>query len=110
MTADDGAADVAALTTYVGALSPTEDGYVTRCATEAAALVDNFIDAVKTLVPAEIRARAILEVGADLYHRKTTRMGVVGFEGQDATPFRVSSDPMRAAYPLLRQYIPAMGL
>ena len=60
-------------------------------------------------VPAEVVARAILEVGADLYYRKASRNGVATFTGVEPQLFRLNRDPMSAAYPLLRRYL-VMGL
>lgn len=48
--------------------------------------------------------RAIVEVGAELYHRKNTKNAVAQFATPDGgTPVRIARDPMAAAYPLLRQ-------
>ncbi|MEX0158217.1 MULTISPECIES: hypothetical protein [unclassified Microbacterium] len=60
-------------------------------------------------VPAKVVARAVLEVGADLYYRKASRNGVVTMEGVEPQMFRLNRDPMAAAYPLLRRYL-VMGL
>lgn len=60
-------------------------------------------------VPASVVARAVLEVGADLYYRKQSRNGIVGLEGIDPQPQRLNRDPLAAAYPLLRRYL-VMGL
>lgn len=60
-------------------------------------------------VPATVVARAVLEVGADLYYRKASRNGVIGLEGVAPQPQRINRDPLAAAYPLLRRYL-VMGL
>ena len=60
-------------------------------------------------VPAEVVARAVLEVGADLYYRKASRNGVAQIDGVEPQLFRLNRDPMAAAYPLLRRYL-VMGL
>lgn len=60
-------------------------------------------------VPQSVVARAVLEVGADLYYRKASRNGVVTLQGVDPQLFRLNRDPMVAAYPLLRRYL-VMGL
>lgn len=96
--------------------------FADECKAEAQLMIENFIGNDPTAdpaivnpygVPEEIIARAVLEVGADLYYRKASRNGVVAFGGGDMPapePFRINRDPMQAAYPLLRQYLPAPGL
>ena len=96
---------VEALSEYVDADgSESSSDYVTACAGEASTLVANYVGSA-TLPPSILR-RAVLEVGADLYHRRASRNGVVGFEGGDILPVRIARDPMLSAYPLLRQYLP----
>lgn len=60
-------------------------------------------------VPRVVVARAVLEVGADLYYRKASRNGTVTLGGVEPQMFRLNRDPMAAAYPLLRRYL-VMGL
>lgn len=80
--------------------------FAKACELEATALVDNFVGEDNPFnVPDEVLTRAVLEVGADLYYRKASRNGVVGFGGDDPQPFRLNRDPMAAAYPLLRPFI-----
>lgn len=90
------------LATYVQAGS-ADAAFVTSCLLEATTMVERRI-AGRT-VPVEIVDRATLEVGADLYYRRRTRNGVADFEGDDMQPFRVSRDPMVAAYPILAPYV-----
>jgi len=96
---------VEALTEYVNA-DETEESvdFVTACAGEASTLVANYVGSAT--VPGSILHRAVLEVGADLFHRRSSRNGVVGFEGGDILPVRIARDPMLSAYPILRQFIP----
>lgn len=94
------------LSWYVDAIG--EDAqFAAESKVDAAELVDNFVGATNPYgVPAGVVARCILEVGADLYYRKASRNGIVGLEGADPQPFRLNRDPMAAAYPMLRQWIP----
>lgn len=90
------------------------DEYVTDAAAEAAAMVSNHLKAGNTRgeVPAAIIARARLEVGAELFHRRTSRNGVVGLDGgpDNFAPLRIARDPMKAAYDVLAPYmLPAIG-
>lgn len=60
-------------------------------------------------VPEIVVERAVLEVGADLFYRRASRNGIVPLDGIEPQAFRISRDPMAAAYPLLRRYL-VMGL
>lgn len=97
------------LSWYVQAIA--EDApYATTCAAEATQMVNDFIgEGNPYQVPASVVARAVLEVGADLYYRKASRNGVVGLDSTEPQVFRLNRDPMAAAYPLLRRYL-VMGL
>ena len=95
------------LASYVKATTEQDLAFVTDCAEQATAMVDQFItdngrDGVT--LPPVIKARAVLEVGAELYFRRGARLGIAGLEGAEATPMRISRDPMRAAYDLLTPY------
>lgn len=97
---------------YVTAIG--EDAtYAQQCALEAEIMVDNFIGAANpyAVAPAIVK-RAVLEVGADLYYRKASRNGIASFDtGMPAPePMRLNRDPMAAAYPILRPFLPAVGL
>lgn len=94
----------AELAGFVSDTDPAGGEYVKKCLTRAAALVAGHIGAVET-VPEAIQDACVLEVAADLYHRKTTRNGVASFGEMDLTPFRVSRDPMASAYPMLDNYV-----
>lgn len=94
----------AALAGYVHA-SPT-DAYVIQCATEATAMVAHRVDTVPTgTVPAPVVARAVLEVGKELFDRRQSRNGIAGLDNNDFAPMRIARDPMRAAMPYLADYL-----
>jgi hypothetical protein len=59
----------------------------------------------QTYVPANILTRATLEVGSELYHRRSAPNGIAQFSTFDGTPIRVARDPMIGAYPLLNRYV-----
>jgi hypothetical protein len=62
-------------------------------------------------VPDQIVDQAILEVGSDLYFRRTARNGVMNVTDTDLQPFRINRDPLAAARPILRPFIPSgMGI
>lgn len=103
---------------YVNALGDDVD-FSAECSALATIMVDNLIGSTEAApnpfeVPTEAVERAVLEVGADLFYRKTTRNGIVSFGGGEGMPspepFRLNRDPMAAAYPILRPFLPAPGL
>lgn len=95
MTAED-------LAAYVGA--PNGNPLLQPSWETAVELVDAYVGEHE--VPAKVKARAYLEVGAELWHRKNTKNAVAQFAIPDAEPIRIARDPMVAAYPLLRRYLP----
>ena len=96
------------LAEYVQAVSTEDQAHAESCTAEAAALVAHALGENNPFdVPDEIVDRCVLEVGAELYYRKRTRHGISSFDGvEGAMPLRISRDPMTAAWPLLRQFIP----
>lgn len=85
--------------------------YVRECAEEAAAMLSGHLTPsnVRSMPPEHVIRRALLEVGAELYHRRTSRNGVVGLDGgpDNFAPLRIARDPMKAAYDILRPYMRA---
>lgn len=113
MAAND-SAGIAKLAAYVHA-SPG-DGEVADAYAEAWEMVANRTKPGNVRdggVPAVIVARAVKEVGADLFHRRTSRNGVASFGdgGPDNfTPLRIARDPMKAAADILAPYmLPGIG-
>lgn len=80
------------------------DPHVAQCEAQAKALVAKRISGA--VVPAVIVAAAELEVGADLFHRRSARNGVGSFGSADGIqPIRIARDPMRAADDILRPWL-----
>ncbi len=95
------------LAQYVNAVG--SDSFVTDCEAEAKELVDQHIGDV-TGVPPAIKARAVLEVGANLYQRRQAQSGTGGLTDPEVSPMRVARDPLRPAYPILNPYLgPGIG-
>ena len=91
------------LSTYVGAGAADAD-FVAACEAEATALVGAYVGTAG--VPSEVLSRAVLEVGSELFHRRSVPNGVAQFGTLDgAAPLRVARDPMVGAYPLLARYV-----
>ena len=91
------------LAAYVGTpIGGSDDTFVHQCYDEAHILVDKYIGTLT--VPAAIIARAKLEVGSELYHRRNAPNGISQFAGFDGAPMRVARDPMVSARPLIDAY------
>lgn len=102
--------DKAALTAYVKA-SANDATYVEQCAAEAEAIVAESLRSgtagLERPAPAELRKRAVVEVGAELYARRGLRNGIATFgtgDG-DVQPVRVNRDPMHLARSILAPYL-----
>lgn len=93
------------LTAYVQAHGEIEEDVCKLVLPEARALVARYVGAATP--PPEITNLAIIEVAADLFHRKSARNGVMDLGGTDLAPFRIARDPMKAAYPILAPFVPA---
>ncbi len=95
---------------YVNAIGEDQP-FAAESETVARQMVTDFIGGENNPfgVPDVVVARAVLEVGADLYYRKASRNGTVTIGGVEPQMFRINRDPMAAAYPLLRRYL-VMGL
>ncbi|GMA34738.1 hypothetical protein [Demequina litorisediminis] len=77
--------------------------FITECHAEATDLVAVYVGDAE--VPETVLGRAVKEVGAELFHRRSTKNGVAQFATPDAQPIRVARDPMVAAYPILNRYV-----
>lgn len=90
------------LADYVGA-ADADQAIVESSYDVARELVTGYVG--RSEVPPTIVARAVLEVGSELYHRKNAPNGVAQFNTFDAAPIRVARDPMVAARPLLAPFL-----
>lgn len=103
------------LRAYVGA--PEGDDYVGSCLATAQDMVYDYINAGHggdpTMgpngdVPGSVERRAVLEVAAELFHRRQAPGGITQFATIDGpSPVRMARNPMQAAYPLLDPYLKA---
>jgi len=87
---------------YVGA-SDLDEFFVETCFEEATALVDSYVG--NATVPAAVLSRAILEVGSELFHRRSAPNGVAQFTTFDGSAIRIARDPMVGAYPILKRFV-----
>lgn len=90
------------LKNYVGA-PDSDDAFVETCFDDASSMVSAFVG--QTYVPNNVVTRATLEVGSELYHRRSAPNGIAQFSTFDGSPIRVARDPMIGAYPLLNRYV-----
>lgn len=79
------------------------DEFVTDCFDTAEALIAAFIG--EHVVPAVVRDRCVLNVGAELYHAKDAPNGVAQFSQYDNAPIRIARDPLVSAYKLLTPFM-----
>lgn len=100
---------LAELTAYVtpGARStPDADkAFIQQCLIEAWALVGQTIGAT-TSVPDEIRDRAVIECGSELFARRAAPSGVTQYADATGAPVRLSRDPMTGARAILAPFLP----
>lgn len=79
-------------------------GFVADCEERALAMVEQRLGG--RTIPAVVKELATLEVGADLFYRRSARNGVASFDGPEMqAPVRIARDPMRAADEILRPYL-----
>lgn len=112
MTTDQGAADelqqlAAQLREYVTPEArhiAIDDAFVAACASEARALVDQLVSS--NAVPAEIRTRAIIEAGSELFHKRQAPNGISQFADAAGTPMRIARDPLNVARVILQPFLP----
>jgi hypothetical protein len=90
------------LKAYVGA-SENDDAYVEECWNTAKDLIASYVQS--STIPANVLKRAYLEVGSELFHRRSAPMGVSQYATYDGTPIRIARDPLIGVYPLLNRYM-----
>ncbi|OZG62686.1 hypothetical protein BLEM_0603 [Bifidobacterium lemurum] len=98
------------LTAFVDATDFDADAIADSLETARAYLVARFPTRFEQLAK-PIRDDIVVTVAADLYGQKDARSGVMAVASTDSVqPFRVSGDPLRAAWPKLRAAGLAVGL
>ena len=93
-----------ALGRYVGDVPQTD--YLKECISVAWLSVNHFVGTA--VIPPYILDRAVLEVAAELYHRKNAPNGIKSYADafDGASAIRVARDALVAARPLLTPYMP----
>ncbi len=101
---------IAALTAYVkpgaAAVSSTDEAFIESCLDEAVALVDIYAGTAISSVPVAVLQRAYVEVGSELYNRRSAPNGISQFTSADGSAIRVARNPMVGAYPILQPFLP----
>jgi hypothetical protein len=90
------------LKAYVGS-SDVDDAFVEDCWNTAEDLIASYVQSTK--IPAQVLKRCNLEVGSELYHRRSAPMGVSQYATYDGAPIRIARDPLIGVYPLLNRYM-----
>lgn len=102
------AVTLAQLTSYVDA--PTDDDYAATCLAEAEALVTGMLGpAASERTPEPVQDRAVMETAATLWHKRTTKLGVIGIGDTDVQPVRAARDPLTVARSILGPYMIGIG-
>lgn len=96
------------LKAFVGSDDFEYDDLFQQCFIEAQVLVSKYVGLIE--VPEEILDRAFLEVGADLFNRRSAPNGIMNqqyatVDGIGQAPVRIARDPMAAAYKLLGRWV-----
>lgn len=96
--------DAETLAAYVLA-DPADLDFVSSCLQTATQLVESKIG--RASVPEGVKETAILEVGANLFHRRqSSRDSATGLDADTAPAFfRPALDPLTPAWPLLRPFL-----
>lgn len=90
------------LKAYVGS-SDVDDTFVEDCWNTAEDLIASYVQSTK--IPAQVLKRCNLEVGSELFHRRSAPMGVSQYATYDGAPIRIARDPLIGVYPLLNRYM-----
>lgn len=90
------------LKAYVGS-SDMDDTFVEDCWETAQDMVASYVKSAK--VPSRVLKRAYMEVGSELYHRRSAPMGVTQYATYDGAAIRVARDPLIGVYPILNRYM-----
>jgi hypothetical protein len=76
-----------------------------KCLAQAALLVNEYKG--DTFVPDPVLDHCFLQVGSELFNRRSAPSGITQFSSFDGAPIRVARDPMQSVYPILLRYVEA---
>lgn len=91
---------VASLGRLVGTMDSSEQSILLEQINAARAYLAPYIEGQD--VPQAVIDDCTLSVAADLWQARDARNGIVGLTADGIEPFRISSDPLRTAWPKLR--------
>jgi hypothetical protein len=94
--------DVTTLRNYIGA-STEDDAFIEECLKSAVLLVNEYCGTSN--IPTSVKERCYLEVGSELYHRRSAPLGIAQYATFDQAPARIARDPLVGVYPILDRYI-----
>lgn len=89
-------------------LQVSRGDFVDAQVVEAMGLLNRLLSgADQTMIPVAVLDRAVVEVAADLYHRRAAKNGIATYgDGLDVPPMRIRRDPLDAARPILFHWLP----
>lgn len=104
------AVTAADLRAEVNAGSGTTDAVLTSCLDVATELLRKYAGDDYTSIPGKVWDRALTATAVDLFNQRKAPNGVLNqqYDGE-STPIRISSDPLRPAYPLLAPWLNTLG-
>lgn len=104
------ATEIDRLARYCNVSDATRRPFLADCWAEAVALVDEYLrkpEGGQWEVPAPLLRRSRLMVASELYHQANAPGGIMQqWTDVQAAPARMARNPMVAAYPLLRPFVP----
>jgi hypothetical protein len=93
---------VSELREYVGT-STTDNDFLHSCIEQGQALVVAYVG--RHSVPDTVFESCVLQVAAEVFHRRQAPNGIAQFSTMDGAPIRVARDPMTSVYPILGRYV-----
>ena len=93
----------AALMKFVNGTDSVDEDWATQCVTEAVALVTAAVGTAT--VPEVVLDRAVLDTAGNLFHQRSARLGIIGYDSVDASPVHVPLNPLRGAERILAPYL-----
>lgn len=86
-------------------VSSADDAFVLACLETAISLVDNRVGTAKDTIPLAVLNHAYVQVGSELFNRRSAPNGISQFASPDGGAIRVARDPMVAAEPMLAPFL-----
>jgi len=92
------------LRNYVGA-PMADDAFLTECLATSNELISSYIG--DATVPEPVLDNCTLQVGSEMFYRRSAPSGITQFASLDGTTQRVAKDPLTSVYTMLLRYTTA---